>query len=382
MNCYPYLRISSLFCCLVVLAASACTHNKFDLPVIPPAEEQFPSLDDAEYVQLNPALDAQHGYNFNHPADIYLGVDNFLYVADTGNNRIVMMDVGGQVQGVSQFIATPEAITQNDSLQLLVVNKTNKVYRIDLFRHGHQIAAAPVELVFEQASEPDRQFNGISVHNGFEYYVTVLDVSDSSTNFRAFSFIYDFNANHTLKGPLPMHVNGTGLFSAIVPTGIVSLRERWLDISSQENTPEFIFCQTGKTSLLTNNFKVQFIGSTVIEGDRVLAPNVGLIGTDLYDSNLFLAPEDVALDRSGFIFVVDAGRAVSDPDTSKPAPGFYRFSSTTGKMQQMVLGAGSGEMQFDHPKGIAVLPDVEDQLVYVADTGNNRVLMFKLSNDL
>ena len=177
-------------------------------------------------------------------------------------------------------------------------------------------------------------------------------------------------------------MNGTGLYSAILPTGIVSLRERYLDISSRaEDTKAFIFTQTGRTRLLRNNFKVQYISSYFYEGAEVLTPNTSLIGTDIYDPNKFYNPEDVAVDRLGFIFVVDEGQTPSGSDSLKHPPGFYRFAPS-GKQLQAVLGYGSGERQFNHPKGIAVLPFLEDQIVYVADTGNDRILMFQLSTQL
>lgn len=355
-----------------------CGTNETPLPVIPSAEEQFPSLDDAEYVLYVSPLDESRGYDFNQPSDIFYGADNLIYVADTGNDRIVMMDIGGQIQGFSGYIPHPEAITQNDSLQLLIVNKTNVVYKIDLFAHNHQIDSAPVDTVFEQASEPNRQFTGISVHNRFEYYVTVLDVADSSSNFVEFSFIYDFNADNTLKGPLPLFVNGTGLFSAIVPTSIVSIRERWLDISAtQEVSPAFMFTQTGRTSLLNNSFKVQTTTTQINEGDEVIVPNTAYINTDFYDPTLYVNPEDMALDRNGFIYVVDAGSPQSPP-------AFYRFSSTSGNMLQAFIGDGSNgdNITFNNPKGIAVLPATEDQVVYIADTGNDRIVIFSLSNEL
>lgn len=357
-----------------------CTHEKFPLPSI--TDEPVSNLRQARYVQLNTPLDAANGYSFNKPADIYSGVDNFIYIADTGNDRIVMMDLGGAIQGFSKTIPHPEAITQNDSLQLLVVNKTNVVYRLDLFKHNHQIGEADVDTVYRQEGEPSRQFTGITVHGGFEYYVTVVDTADSSLNFLEFSFIYDFYPNHTLKGPLPLQVNGTGLFSAIVPSAIVSMRERFLDISSQENTLEFWFTQKGKTRLLKNNFKVQSVTSRIVEGGTVIVPNTNLIGSDVYAINKYYFPEDIAIDRSGFVFVVDKGREISDPDTTKPLPGFYRFAPS-GLQLQSVSGAGSGVGQFNSPKGIAVTPIVEqNQIVYVADTGNNRILMFILSTEI
>ena len=368
---------------LTALLLSGCSHDKLELPVIPPGDEQFKGLDDAEYVLLSPILDASNGYSFRQPSDVFFGADNFLYVADTGNDRIVMLDAGGAVQGISGYLPHPEAITQNDSLQLLIVNNSNVVYRIDLFKYAHDIAAASIDTVFHFASEPTRQFTGISVHNRFEYYVTAIDVADSSTNFREFNFIYDFTGRHTLKGPLPLNVNGSGLYSAILPTSVLSLRERWLDISvSNEDTPAFYFTQIGRTSLLENNFPFQHVTTVIVEGDEMLTPNISYVGTDLYGFGKFRNAEDAAVDRSGFIFVLDGGRALSDPDTTHPAPGFYRFSSTSGKQLQTVTGLGSGILQFNHPRGIAVLPDVEGQIVYVADTGNNRIMMFQLSTDL
>ena len=373
-------RISLMLSTCFLIMIAGCTHDEFPLPTIPPAEEQFPSYQNPDYIQINPPLDAANGYNFRNPSDIFYGADNFLYVADTDNNRIVMMDIGGTIQGYSQPIDHPEAITQNDSLQLLIVNKTNAVFRIDLYKYLHHIDQAPVEKVYEQASQPTRQFTGITVHNKFEYYVTVVDPQ----SLQKVSYVYDFRADHFLKGPLPMEVNGSGLFATMLPTAIVSQREQYLDISSSaEKTDAFYFTQTGSIPelQLQNYYKIQHITTTLFEGDNILTPNLALIGTDIYDYKKFYNPEDIALDRSGFVFVVDAGPdPVQDPGSGMQ-PGFYRFSPT-GKEMQATLGYGSGPVQFKNPRGIAVTAVAEtDQVVYVTDTGNNRILRFKLSTD-
>ncbi|MCD6376881.1 MAG: hypothetical protein J7L94_15240 [Caldisericaceae bacterium] len=370
------IKLSKLFfLCFTVFALFQCKHETLSLPNIPPDE---PKIVGNEYIQLNTKFDKESGYNFKAPGDIYIGADNFLYLADTGNDRIVMMDLGGSIMGYSKPIPHPEAITQNDSLALLIVNKTNRIYKIDLVKHQHQINQATVEVVFEMSSEPTRQFTGISVHNGFEYYVTVVD----STVSPVLSQIYDFYGNNVWKGPLPLYSNGSGLFSALIPTGITSLREQYLDISSKENTLGFIFCQSGSypPANLFNYYKVQYITTTLFEGQEVLTPKTDLSGTPeenyLYYFNKFYLPEDVALDYSGNIFVVDAG----SPD-GEHLPGFYRFGPT-GQQQQAVVGYGSGDYQFKTPKGIAVTRNSDNQTVYVSDTGNNRILQFKLSRDL
>ncbi|UCF62977.1 MAG: hypothetical protein JSW33_10375 [bacterium] len=370
--------------CLWMIAALGviwlqCSHDKYPLPSIPSEEDRYQNLNKAVYNLINPILDDQNGYTFRNPSDIYFGVDNFLYVCNTDANQIIMMDAGGTVQGISQFIEHPEAITQNDSLDLLIVNKTNKIYKIDMFVASHNIGSAPIEVVYEQASEPTRQFTGISVYNGFEYYVTVIEPQDSSSNYVEFSFIYDFYANHTLKGKLPFEVNGTALFSTILPTAVVSLRELYLDISSRENTIQFMFTHTGRTSLLENAYKFQHIATRIFEGQEVLTPNTSFIGTDIYAVDKFWNLEDLAIDRNGFVFLVDAGRSVADSLSGRPLPGFYRFAGSSGKQLQSVLGVGNGPKQFNNPKGIAVTPLLEEQIVYIADSGNNRIMRFQLS---
>lgn len=364
-----------LFLVMAIIIIS-CQHEKFPLPNIP---EDEPQTGGDTYVQLNQVWDNASGYNFKNPADVYYGVDNFLYVADTDNDRIVMMDLGGGIQGYSQYIPQPEAITQNDSLQLLIVNKTNKIYRIDLFKHQHNIAAAPVEIVYEQSSQPNRQFTGIAVHEGFWYYVTITDFSTTPV----YSQIYDFDSKNIYRGTILPYNTGTGLFSAVLPTAIISLRERYLDISSKEDTKAFIFCQTGfvPNSNLFNYYKVQYITTTMFEGQEVLTPKTDLTGIPdsnyIYYYDKFYNPEDVAIDLAGNMLVIDAGS--DQPDGRQP--GFYRFGPT-GLQLQAVKGYGDGAYQFKSPKGIAVTPNTERQTVFIADTGNNRIVQYKLAKDL
>jgi len=372
--------IGAIILGMLILGAS-CSNDKYPLPTVPSSDSSYSNVGKEVYNLVYPILDAANGYNFNHPSDIYFGIDNFIYICDTDNNRIVMMDEGGTIQGYSQYIHHPEAITQDDSLNLLIVNKTNMILQIDLFKSNHIIADAVVETVYTQVSEPTRQFTGITVHDGFDAYVTVIDPADSADIYKEFNFIYDFNEKHNLKGTLPFYVNGTGLYSAILPTSIVSIRERWVDISNtSEDLPDFWFTQTGKTAMLSNSYKVQNVSSYLFEGQYNIKANSGLIGTDIYSTSLYYNPEDIALDREGFIFVVDAGRDTADLDTTKAAPGFYRFSSA-GAILQSVIGLGAGEKSFYNPKGIAVSPFKDEQVVYIADTGNNRIMLFKLSTD-
>ena len=79
-----------------------------------------------------------------------MGREPLLYVADTGNDRVVMLDLAGNVLGQSQPIVGPVALTQDAKLRLLIVTDSNKIYRIDLVAVTHDIASAPAELVFDE----------------------------------------------------------------------------------------------------------------------------------------------------------------------------------------------------------------------------------------
>ena len=102
----------------------------------------------------------------------------------------------------------------------------------------------------------------------------------------------------------------------------------------------------------------------------------------LYDQYKFKNPTGLAYsaDARGYIFVVD-----SETDSLytfqsngfegiNPPPG----SSATKAVNVSFGGFGNGPRQFDNPNGVAYFREI----VYVADTGNNRISRFKLSTDV
>jgi len=113
----------------------------------------------------------------------------------------------------------------------------------------------------------------------------------------------------------------------------------------------------------------------LIEGDTSQAEGF------LYTPNRFSSPEGLAFtgDGTNYIFVVD-----SEKDS------LYQFTNTglegikpppAASSQKHVLasfgGTGNGIDQFNDPMGVAYI----DQIVYVADAGNGRVLRYRLTTD-
>ena len=101
----------------------------------------------------------------------------------------------------------------------------------------------------------------------------------------------------------------------------------------------------------------------------------------LYDEFKFTYPSDLAFagDGTNYIFVTDSVKDSLFVFTSAgvegvaPPPG----SSTTVPVIVSFGGSGNGALQFSDPQGVAYF----DRIVYVADTGNNRISRFRLNTD-
>lgn len=101
----------------------------------------------------------------------------------------------------------------------------------------------------------------------------------------------------------------------------------------------------------------------------------------LYSEFRFENPTGMAFsaDARGHIFVVDAAKdslflfQSNGHEGVSPPPG----STLTKAVNVSFGGRGSGPRQFNNPNGVAYFR----QVVYVADTGNNRISRFKLNTD-
>lgn len=363
-----------------------------------------------EFVQLAPVW-----YGFNSPEDILVGYDDLIYVADTKNNRVVQLDANGTLLG-SISIPNPVAIAQDRKLDLLVVGRidtsfsNNKidlacVYRINLVSVSHQISKAIAKPIIIhpqyvlgrtlKLSDSSIHFTGIATMADNEFYVTRR--GNENTNIAQAggtdNTILWFSSKDKFITPLVSYLSalGSGKASAYNLSSITTyaVAPQRANVDSRKS---FITTLIGE-----NNFKVQ--GMRFSSGREDVAflpdPNLDLIDTTLghrflYDGNpkddklqsSFIEPEDVtyAADR-GFIFVVDAARDSVFQFTSSGIEGILPPTFSTEKKNIIVSfgGRGSGVKQFKNPKGVAYYQ--ADKILLVADTGNNRIVRFKLSTD-
>ena len=142
--------------------------------------------------------------------------------------------------------------------------------------------------------------------------------------------------------------SGTGIMSANQISSLTSYNARNFNLLM--------------TLIGDNNFKVQpleYIFSPEFTGYQIA---IQPLSADLMIPNSFNQPEDAAIDNAGNIYVADAGK-----------DSVYKFNT----FGDLLIGFG-GQDQFKNPYSVAFF----DKTLYVADTGNNRIVRFILSTDI
>jgi hypothetical protein len=402
------MRRTLYFIPILALVWFSCV-EKLDVnsfPEVPPTDQER-----IEYIPMLPEWSG-----FNSPQDVHVGYDELIYVADTENDRIVMLDLNGTVLGVSQRIEKPVAIAQDRKLDLLVVGRKDTVlggtpiqlsavFRLNLVAVGHRIdLAEPVPVILHptyilgrsfRQSDSTVYFTGIAAMADNQYYITRTGPSNDFITQAGGpdNNILWFGSNDTLITPLTAYLTatGTGKASANGLTSITTyaVPPQRADVDQRRS---FIVSLKG-----LNSFRVQgmMYFATEEEAGFIPEPAFEIIDTSaaerfLYFCSIesgrpggcFVEPEDVTFGADNrYIFAVDAE---TDSVYQFASNGFegVRPPSYSSQRKNIIVsfgGSGSGTGQFNRPHGVAYYQDYE--ILLVADTGNNRIVRFRLSTD-
>jgi DNA-binding beta-propeller fold protein YncE len=336
--------------------------DKFDLNDIDLSGNNVNIGGDTVFVQVNPVWEG-----FNKPQDIIIGKEPFIYVADTDNDRIVMMNLDGQILG-TRTVKKPVALAQDYKLNLIICGQFDTlgqsfsaVYKLDLFSVNHQLEIAPMKRLLPRLSDftqPQRQYTGAAVFYDNRFYISRTGPNNSNLidpDNSILIFVQKTQNNGTIKDSLIGRValldpTGTGIMSANQISSLTSYTSRNYDLLV--------------TLRGDNSFKVQpleYIISQEFTGYQIaIQPG----DTQLMETDNFDQPEGATVDGADNIYVADAGK-----------DSVYKFNS----FGQLLIGFNGAEgFKFDSPNSVAFF----DRTLYVADTGNNRILRFILSTDL
>ncbi len=354
---------------LILLVLLGCD-DKFQIPTMD--VKQPGNIGDTVYIRQKPDWTG-----FNQPEDIIVGREPFIYVADTYNDRIVMLNVAGQFLGEKK-IKRPVALAQDYRLNLLVcaqfdttINNVattySAVYKIDLVSANHVIANAKVKRLLPQSpsvdpfafTRPDREYSGITVFYDNTIFVARRGPSNSNPVDRdnAVLILKEVKiptANGGEKDSLVISrvpllaAEGTGLMSANKISSLTAIGRR---------NHDFILTLIGK-----NSFKVQWLHFVTTQEFSGYQSQLSPFSSELMKPNKFGQPEDVAIDDRNNIFVADAQK-----------DSIFKFNSFGDELESF-----GGSDVFNSPHAVAYF----DRTVYVADTKNNRIVRFILSTDI
>ncbi|MCP4634158.1 MAG: hypothetical protein GY855_14630 [candidate division Zixibacteria bacterium] len=358
----------------IIIGVTSGCGDKIDAPTANTNGEVV--LGDTLYIPLSPAWDAAHDYGFSSPEDVHVGRDTYIYVADTGNDRVIRLDAGGTVLASYTGIPHPKQITQDELMRLIVINGTRSVYKIDVGPGGDGIpvvcydASTPEDSGFISASE---------VFTGVGHYPSInklyfLSVSSSVTTSGKVVLMEgkgagDFSDeimdsviasdSDTLYNPVVEYGLGAGYASH--PNCLYSFaRNDSLFLLMTQDSSTF------KAQLLT----IRLLYNTTYGFRSAFNPSGNV---DMYELDFFIQPEDACVDVGGNIYIVDAG--ISAPY------GAYKFNSK-GELKESFGPPGNDSDELSNPMGIAYDDNNDRKTVYIADTGNNRIVRYKLNTDL
>ena len=321
---------------------------------------------DTTYVPITPIWTEAGGIPFNQPQDIHIGFDGYIYIADTDNDRIVKLDQSGEFIDQYYGAENPTSISQ-DRLFRLLATGDSIIYKkgtqeqnfvsiyiapdvydtipfviIDTVETDTGIIIVPIDTfrvdtsatIYEGIAPNPLPFSGYA-----EYYACDFTRSEI-TRFLFYepSTIYNLGPAIPTGYTLGKTAYPVGIFTYLTQTGF-----------------NLIFCQA-----------LYYYSVQLLDGEDFSPIIPWTDSSDIYLQDTFDKPEDVVADEFGNMFVVDSEKNA-----------VLKFSKN-GDLILSFGTEGTGEKQFQNPKGIAYA----NKIVYVADTGNNRILRFKLSTDI
>ena len=333
---------------------------------------QFPITNTGGVITVNDTsyvLQTPEWTGFNFPEDIIVGNDQLIYVCDTKNNAVVQLDVAGDRVSTRLFNINvyPKKISQDYNFDLLILSDSitsldtiTVLHRLKLVENGGLVANARIiTLMTSLYPTPNtskfRKFTGISIFPDNTYIITRIGPTDP------------IGIDH---GNAIIKVSGIEyIVSTVKLTGFQNSGNSFYTIENvsgitiaKNSSTDFIITRNTNDTASLN--KVIYFTYDDVNGSynpKFNSPAEDIAGTK------FGTPNEAVQDVNNNIFVIDALRNH-----------LYKFNPSGKLLIESFGSLGSGVKQLNSPYGIAHY----NKVLYIADSGNNRIVRYKLSTDL
>lgn len=282
---------------------------------------------------------------FSGPRYIFIDAADFLYVADSGNHRVQILNVAdplaptyvatlgvtGESGGDQNHFNYPSGVAVTDSTIYVADTQNN---RVQVYDRNSRAYLATIGTGFGYGAYEFKAPLDVDVDDSGNVYVV------DTGNIR----VQQFNSSYAYRRTF-----GT--------TGVPYVTD-----DLHYNHPAGVGVDPDDGSIYLVEERGHRLVKLSAAGD--LLWTVGEAGVKGWDNEHFHYPRDVALDDRGYVYVADSlNHRIQVYDASGT------YSDTLGSW-------GSDDYQFNTPNGIAVSPD---GFIYVADTGNHRVQIYDKS---
>jgi hypothetical protein len=343
---------------------------------------------------------------FANPTDVYVGYDELVYVADAAGVHI--LDLKGTRQAL---LAIPGAtkVVQDRRLYTYVLGRANQsingenwnlaaVYIISGAGTGNPQILDTLIHPFNDLTRANTNFRGLADQNvEFTGLVPLIDnsfylarrgptnsqISTAAPDNAILVYRSDFTNNGFAQG---LNANTSSLRSVLDVSGMAGFLAPPQLVFGMSSSRDFILLQSRPAAeyktLWIRQQNSEESGTVYLENQNMLNFDTTKANRFLYDSFRFGKPADicVAPDETNYIFVIDSEKDSLFQFTSLGFEGVNppRNSGLTKQVIASFGGRGSGPFEFNQPQGVAYMR----RIVYVADTGNGRIMRYKLSTDL
>lgn len=351
------------------------------------------------YVPVQPALKS-----FQEPVDIIVGFDELIYVVDKATEEIISLDESGRELGRFK-VRGVRSVAQTRGLDLLAIGENTAtvagidydvtcIYKVDMHGEGASFGMQYARITdtithpfyFKttfSSSDAFVEFNKIAILEDNRFYVTRKGTDNNPQKFGGpDDAVLLFESDGTYITPVVVNTpNGFFRDYFKSPVGIAGFVQP--PQISAGGPDHFVFTSIGENT----SIKVQVIDFLETEFGASYEPRI-LFESDptTADGNLatpdkFGEPVGVTItgDGTNFILVVDRAKDSLYQFTTTGLEGVKPPAGAASSKYQLASfgGRGEGLTQFNSPSAVAY----KNRIVWVCDTGNGRVLRFKLTTD-
>lgn len=377
-------------------------------------------INEVEYVPLFPFFQlAGDGAALDGPTDVYVGYDEFIYITDSRGLHV--LDLSGRAAAHFPIAGGATSVTQDRQLRVYVTARRDTmvnnrtwslpvVLRYDDITIGAGSLARTLWHPFDDDSrrftssdpiETDEMvhFTGVAVLPDGNFYVSRRGpVNRRGAVILPHNTIMEFDVDgRNIQSIVTLHPTTESLRSALFPadvTGYVHPPQRSFFGDERHflllQAPTLSDVNTGGVPAPAMRFSALSVRVVPTSDGVEYRPDTEMLQVAsnpdrgdgfLYEEFKFSNPTDitVAADGTNYLFITDGGSDSLFVFTGQGVEGVAPPAGSSSSKPVIVSfgGTGDGATQFRTPLGVAYFRRV----VYVADSGNNRISRFRLNTD-